>query len=407
MNAKMDESIDRHRKLANYPAAYSDTSGIFGGRPFTYRNGPVWPEFPRYESNPRPYMRELRSVPANHLLVRFPGRWTRIKDEIQSHLIAQKFQWSSIMGLAFGNFGEAEPICELLIIISLVKGHHQFSCVKEMVDHVKNTVLCDHEYKDYNIAVLELPEDSDCRNTCKIAALPDWIDSTGNVTQDKFYAHFTGNPGAQISHLHAPYLAGSLGLYLTDENHDTYALTCCHVAREDFCTSETGSFPEDKIILLGDAKCTQAFEEVHAEILACQRGIRKREWTVEDHKTKYAGDQERIDRVSALANTQIAEHRVSIARLTGMIAEWESRGWKDAQNRVIGHVHHVEPITAGSETITGDEGQEDYSISYTIDIGVIKIYKEAYTNDFIEKNGEHVKIGQFKFHACFASFMTH
>ncbi|EJD54918.1 hypothetical protein AURDEDRAFT_110315 [Auricularia subglabra TFB-10046 SS5] len=373
-----DDQLARHARIvANYVDAFTDTHGTVSGAPFLYKTGKRWPR--REGPEAQPFARRLFPVYDHPIM----AAWTGILDSVIAYLVGRNLPFSAVMGLGWGNQGDATAFCPLVVTIGVEPGAVTFSDAQTAANHVKDSIIGAAGFSGIDVAIWEWQT--------SFSALGPKLPSLDPLVNDdvvNFTHRFSSVLGLAIAPYKHPSLEGTVALYLRRGNDSdrVLALTVAHVARPAIGNPSNHGLTDgghrDGIIALGEKGYHDAVRRIEARI-GTLYGIA-------------AESQEKIDRLlqrQAEASEPSADIDAALRRMQEKIVDATSnieqldklhtrvsKTMGSPEKRVIGHVLHSEPIRVSSAPER-----------FTIDWAVIELTDDAF--NWPEFKGNKVYIG--------------
>lgn len=370
----------------NYLAAFSDTYGVVGDVPFIYKTGSAWPQ----RTDAQPYLREMRPVAHTHTI---RSKWAGIVHDIEAHFKQANVPLTIIAGLAFGNQGQKETFCELIVVIGVPPTGFKFTDIKAAAEYTQRTILTNAEFPDIDVAVREWEVNPSGAGP-KLPSLDPLFD--GDVTE--FRHLFTSNPGLAVAPLKRPSLEGTVGAYfrLSRDNDSVLALTCCHVASPSRATTDLtiaeAAAHHEGIIAIGSG-AYEAGTTAIMERIGTLQGIVVSEKAKIERLAQRLADGSR-DPATIAEMTEEAEKKVeTAARNIGWLDrlhDWVTKYLTNPKQRRVGRVYFASPISPSSD---------DPASAYTVDWAFILLDKDAFKPEF---TGNKVFVGTSPLTYCLA-----
>ncbi|KAI6023579.1 hypothetical protein BKA83DRAFT_4261450 [Pisolithus microcarpus] len=366
-----------------YPNAANDFYGTPSGALCIYKSGDAWPVRTGPES--WRFIREARSVHGHPL----QPVWCEVGERIYTLLDSKGVRWTSIDPVIFADAGE-ERFSPLLIWIGVEPKSLPYELANTAAEAV-SFLLAEAGFSGIEIGFRESVV---TRSVAGPKMLPfnflrDSVRSYPFLDSiPEFRKPFTPALGLAIAPLKNPQFEGTGALYFREsrDSKRVFCLTCAHVARplpiyirNTGLARKTKSHPPEKIIALGRSAYESAVKSMMNAIGELDTSIARLQ-SLNDEMGEPKEDEPEDtteNRKEHLNLIKQSKKKIdAIYELHGEV----TRRWTVPEQRVIGEVVHVEPITANHAPH-----------GFTRDWALIELYNDKF--DWDKFPGNRVYLG--------------
>lgn len=329
---------DAERLSAFYPNATFDFYGVPSAAPCVYKSGSAWPV--RTGPQSQRIIREARGVHGHPM----QPVWLELGERVYKLLDKTGVRWTSIDPLAFAEAGK-KSFSPLLLWVGVVPESLQYELANTAAEAVTK-LISEAGFSGVEIGFRESIVTPSLAGP-KMLPFDPFNDSIS-----KFTKPFTPTPGLGIAPLKRPYYEGTGALYIRENNEGgrVLLLTCAHVARlppdhrNTGLVRKTSSSPREYIIALGHSGYASALQSMMGAIGDLDRSIK--DWQdVLDRLGEYQeGESENTTEKREEHLNLVKKARRKMEKINEFHGNI-SKHWTVPNDRIIGEVIHVEPIT--------------------------------------------------------------
>ncbi|KAF9048851.1 hypothetical protein BJ165DRAFT_1343224 [Panaeolus papilionaceus] len=333
---------DRSRLTKYYPAAYMDFYGMPSNPPCVYKSGPAWREGTGPEAYP--IARSMRPV-YDHPIAE---QWEDIGESIYALLDSQNVRWTSMDPVGFAEEGVEKPFCSLLIWIGVYPKSLSYDAAVAAAEAIKK-ILTQAGFPEIEVAFRESVVTRSVARGPKL--LP--FDTRDPITIHEVVKPFTPTLGLSIATLNMPYYEGTGALYfcVSSTNKRTVLLTAAHIAHPpasaEIDISDRHNRKAEKIIALGSGGFAKAIMGILGAVGNLARSMDIWNDAIATKFPKPAEGEEEDEEITKERQKYldlVDKAKKKIEKLDKLYCNI-ARFRVIPEQRIIGSVLHVEPIT--------------------------------------------------------------